>query len=625
MSDRILKSDISATKRDTKYGLPYAEIIGNNSSKQTTKKKRQLEAMETVFAINANTSFVTTYPIVFPFGASENVFLISRLYQLWMQNPQNNQQPPQNLADLVTPQSLFEFFTTSMGQIRDYIVNPDVEKCVVGLEEQNNTVEVNAVYQGIVNQVGAENCVYFAKNIWDSLGGTYPCCSFIIKGFGDLDTFANVNADLFTQIWKNDRQGAGYVQVNTVPESIAPAGPLVAISPLNMLCYSVYPFQIPPVFQQPFPVYDNTNAPIDNSKKLGTRDLGDLFHVTNAQVGNIVYLKSLTATGLPNTDSGRPIVAAVKKNGVMVTNVFTVIHMLNASICKRYRKVNIDPQQFEPIADDNNLTVLQVIGNGNIAAEWNAFCLASLQRHLEAILRDDFGLTVANFNDNTAFYMCGDFNDPTGSIMTALQVDGITLFGLNVRFKFGIDPETNDFPKTGCPNTNSSNVEVVVPVPPATLVNNTYIAANNNNPAMRTPIGDSFNSLFNAMFNQGANPVLNYLINNFFITPNPDNSILNPSRLAFKGDNCAKGSSNAELVALINAVIVSKLNSQNLRTDHLLPVVRFISPAAAGGGRRRRRSRRRSARRKSHKRHKGHKHRRYTKKGRRRARHSRKR
>ena len=192
MSDRrILRSEISATRsRKSKYGLPYANIVDNNLSKKTkienVEEMEVEEPMETVFAINANTSFVTTYPIVFPFLASENVFLISRLYQLWMQN---NQQPPQNLANLVTPQSLFEFFTTSMNQIRDYIIQPNVEKCVVGLEEQNNTMQVNTVYQGIVDEVGAENCVYFAKNIWDSLGGTYPCCSFIIKGFGGLDTF----------------------------------------------------------------------------------------------------------------------------------------------------------------------------------------------------------------------------------------------------------------------------------------------------------------------------------------------------------------------------------------------------------------------------------------------------
>jgi hypothetical protein len=607
MSDgRILRSTTPRTKR--LIGRNDKQIILNNSSKKTkigdVEEMEVEEAMETVFAINANTSFVTTYPIVFPLGASENVFLISRLYQLWMQN---NQQPPQNLADLVTPQSLFEFFTTSMGQIRDYIIQPNVEKCVVGLEEQNNTMQVNEVYQGIVVEVGAENCVYFAKNIWDSLGGTYPCCSFIIKGFGGLDTFANVIPDLHSQIWKNDRQGAGYVQVNTVPAVIT--GPLAAvISPLNMLCYSVYPFPDPVPVQQPFPAYNDANIPIDNSKKLGTRDLGDLFHVTNAAINGIVYLKMLTATGLPSPDSGRPLDSAIQRdeNGY-VTNVFTVIHMLNASICKRYRKVSNDPQQFEPIADDNNLTVLQVIGNGNIAAEWNAFCLSSIQRHLEAILRDDFGLIPENFNDNTAFYMCGDFNDPTGSIMTALENQGITLFGLNVRFKFGIDPATNDFPITGCPNTNSS-------------------LAQGPNPAMRPAINANFTSLFDAIINQGPQP-LRDTMQNFFITNNPASSILNPNLLAFKGDNCAKGSSNAELVALINAVIVSKLNSQNLRTDHLLPVVRFTSPAAAaaGGGRRRRRSRRRSARRKSHKRHKGHKHRRYTKKGRRRARHSRKR
>jgi hypothetical protein len=589
----------------------YEKLNPNNRSKKTkiedVEEMEVEEAMEVVEAINANTSFVTTYPIVFPFGASENVFLISRLYQLWMLNPQNNQQPPQNLANLVTPQSLFEFFTTSMDQIRDYIIQPNVEKCVVGLEEQNNTMQVNAVYQGIVNQVGAENCVYFAKNIWDSLGGTYPCCSFIIKGFGGLDTFANVIPGLHSQIWKNDRQGAGYVQVNTVPESIAVVGPLAAISPLNMLCYSVYPFQIPPVFQQPFPVYAAANAPIDNSKKLGTRDLGDLVHVTNAQVGDIVYLKMLT-NGLPSPDSGRPLDSAIQRdeNGY-VTNVFTVIHMLNASLCKRYIK-----QENDQFVEDNNQTVLQLIGDPAISAAWNVFCLSSIQRHLEAILRDDFGLTDENFNYNTAFYMCGDFNDPTGNIMTALQVDGITLFGLNVRFKFGIDPETNDFPITGCPNTNSS-------------------LAQGPNPAMRTAINKPFNALFYAIMGQQGQGVDQDLIDkmrDYFITPiNPDNSILNPSRLAFKGDNCAKGSSNAALVALINAVIVSKLNSQNLRTDHLLPVVRFTSPAAAaaGGGRRRRRSRRRSARRKSHKRHKGHKHRRYTKKGRRRARHSRKR
>jgi hypothetical protein len=591
----------------TRSGLDYKPL--------SVFKKRQFEeAMETVFAINANTSFVTTYPIVFPFGASENVFLISRLYQLWMQNPQNNQQPPQNLADLVTPQSLFEFFTTSMGQIRDYIIQPNVEKCVVGLEEQNNTMQVNEVYQGIVDEVGAENCVYFIKNTWDSLGGTYPCCSFIIKGFGGLDTFANVNEDLFTQIWKNDRQGAGYVQVNTVPVSIAPAGPLVAISPLNMMCYSVYPFQIPPVFQQPFPAYNDANAPIDNSKKLGTRDLGDLFHVTNAQVGDIVYLKGLTGLptpGLPSPDSGRPLDSAIQRdeNGY-VTNVFTVIHMLNASLCKRYIK-----QENDQFVEDNNQTVLQLIGDpaisAAISAHWNTFCLNSLQRHLEAILRDDFGLTVANFNDNTAFYMCGDFNDPTGNIMSALENQGITLFGLNVRFKFGKNNQ-NNFPITGCPNTNSS-------------------LAQGPNPALRPAVGNNFTSLFNAIMGQVGQGVDQDLIDkmrDYFITPiNPNYSILNPARLAFKGDNCAKGSLNAELVALINAVIVSKLNSQNLRTDHLLPVVRFTSPAAAaaGGGRRRRRTRRRSARRKSHKRHIGYKHRRYTKKGRRRARHSRKR
>ena len=578
-----------------------------------------------VAAINANTSFVTTYPIRFPFPASENVFLISRLYQIFGA-------PPAGIpwTDYVTTARLFDFFTTSMDQILGYLTNQDVPRCVVGLEEQNNTMQVNNEYQRVVDQVIASQegttCVYLTKNIWDDIGGTYPSCALIIKGFGGLDSFADVNVEKHSQIWKNSRTPmppavAGYVGLNTVPASLG--GPLALVSPLNMLCYSVYPYQIPDPFQPPFPAYNNANAPTNNSKKLGTRDLGDFFHANQIVVNDpdsITFLKNLLPNGYgcncASPDSGRPIIVALQRNGAAgsVINVFICVHMLNASICKRYRKISNNPQQFEPIAADNDRTVLQLIADPAISNAWNTFCLDSLQRHLQAILQEDFGLVEANFTPETAFYICGDFNDPTGNIMTALENQGITLFGnYTVRFKFGKNNQ-GEFPRTGCPNTNSS----LAPV-------------DQNPPQMRPAVGNNFASLFNAIIGQGP-PALIATMQNFFITANPASSILNPNLLAFNGDDTAEGSANPQILAGINAVVTDFLNYNDLRTDHLIPVVRFTRAVVPmdddddlGGGGRRRRSRRRSARRKSHKRHKGHKRRRYTKKGRRRARHSRKR
>jgi hypothetical protein len=629
-------SDRSRTRNGTQYSLQPQKKSNSNSGEvamvvdeapvgpvvnydineyKTLLNDDQAMNPDFVAAINANTSFVTTYPILFPFPASENVFLISRLYQL-------HGAPPVGmpLTLYVTTTRLFDFFTTSMNQIRDYIIQPNVEKCIVGLEEQNNTMAVNSEYQRVVDQVTASqqgtNCVYLTKNIWDDIGGTYPSCALIIKGFGNMNTFADVNPNFHSQIWKNSRTPmppavAGYVGLNTVPASLG--GPLARVSPLNMLCYSVYPFQIPGDFQPPFPPHAAANEPIDNSKKLGTRDLGDFYEANELALNGITFLKNLLPNGYgcycASPDSGRPIIVALQRNEAdgPVTNVFICVHMLNASLCKRYRKISNNPQQFEPIAADNNQTVLQLIGDPAISAAWNTFCLASLQRHLEAILRDDFGLTDANFNDNTAFYMCGDFNDPTGNIMTALENQGITLFGLNVRFKFGKNNQ-NNFPITGCPNTNSS-------------------LAQGPNPVVRPAVGNNFASLFAAINNQG-DPNLIATMQASFITANPASSILNPNLFAFIGDETAEGSTNNQLLAGINALVTDFLNFNDLRTDHLIPVVRFtrnMVPMDFGGGRRRRRSRRRSARRKSYKRYKGHKRRRYTKKGRRRARHSRKR
>ena len=568
----------------------------------------QSESGNMVAAINANTSFVTTYPILFPFPASENVFLISRLYQLFGAPPAGTL-----LNQYVTTDRLFDFFTTSMNQILDYL-RANVPRCIVGLEEQNNTPAVNAEYQRVVNAVIASQegteCVYLIKNIWDSLGGTYPACAFIIKGFGGLDTFANINNVLFTQIWKNDRLGAQYVEVRNVPVHNQQPGPLARVSPLNMLCHSVYPVNVAVAdIQSPaYPEYAEDNEPRDNSKKLGTRDLGDLDH---APIDETVYLKGLTATGLPNPDSGRPIIVALQKDNDIVTNVFICLHMLNASVCKRYTKTTAEapytPDQFGFVPVDNNQTVLQLFDGqaGVITQDWLNFCILSIERHLISILTQDFGLNVDNFTRNTTFYMCGDFNDPTGSIMTALEVDGITLFGnYTVRFKFGKNNQGR-FPITGCPNTNSS-------------------LAQGPNPALRPATGNNFDTLFNAINNQGPQPLIDTM-RDYFITVNQDNSILNPGLLAFMGDNCAEGSANPQILAEIVAHLINMLNFENLTTDHLIPVVGFErQPNGMDGGRRRRRTRRRNTRRKSHKKRKSYRRhrRRHTRKGRR---HSRKR
>jgi hypothetical protein len=503
------------------------------------------------FAVSANTSFVTSYPTLFTFPASENVFLLSKLYKL---NKLDLTKSFDDAQKEKIKSDLFDFFKNSMNQISEFLQTYD--RCIVGLQEQNNTQAVNEEYNKI------NDCVYLTKNIWDNLMGTYPSCALIIKGFGDLDSFKDVKEDAQTKVFKNGRTLNKYTDVP---------------SDKTNLCYSIL-----------------NNA---NSKKLGTRDLGDLFHVNSAKVGDVVYLKGITAME-PSPDSGRVMIVGLQKPGDFVTNVFISMHMLNASVCKPYTK-NENGTYTPPTKNEdgtfNVSSILQLKSNTDIFDPWILFCIESIQRHLKDILTNDFELNREIFNNDTTFYICGDFNDPTGDIMTKLEGDGITLFdNYNVKFKFG-RKDGGQMPKTGCPNTNSSNVQ----------------GSFDPKPEARAAINNNFKNLFDAIKAQpdSSQPdSLPTIMHTHFITDNEDVSILNPNLFAFMGDNCGKGNVNPNYTASFSGF----LNYDNLTTDHLMPVVTFDTQVQTVGGKGRKKNRR-YTKKKSYKKNKVNK-RRYTKK-----------
>jgi hypothetical protein len=130
-----------------------------------------------ITVVSANVSFVTSYPDVFKFPASENAALFALLKK--------------NFGDEITHDELISLFEKSISSIKSKLVK-ESNYSAAGLQELNNTEEV----YNLLNINENENDVFnfICSNVLDEYFGTKPCVGFIVNK--PLDNFIPISRNV---------------------------------------------------------------------------------------------------------------------------------------------------------------------------------------------------------------------------------------------------------------------------------------------------------------------------------------------------------------------------------------------------------------------------------------------
>ena len=327
-----------------------------------------------VHAISMNTSFVTTYPIVFPFPASENVMLFTLLKR--------------NEHD-VNKENLFALFQSSIRNIKKKMSEIEMIEngyCAAGLQEQNNTEEV-------YNEVNAAKFTFICKNVYETYSKTCAALGYIIKDFNPED-FLTIDSNY---LWVNSNESG--------------KKPLDSVTDSNQdKCYTI--------------VTSNKNA-----QYMAIRDLGTIEPVKIDEVNSIYLLKSPTSP-----DCGRPIGIVIKKNqdGTIHT-IHINCHMVNPSVLKPFTLT--DGVYSTPSGIDGTKTILQ-LGGEYYPVHWIKYCIKRLENTINDMLSNDFKLNPDTITESISFVLTGDLNDPDGDLSNYLNDIGINVLGKPVKFYY---------------------------------------------------------------------------------------------------------------------------------------------------------------------------------------------
>lgn len=344
-----------------------------------------------ICGITANTSYVTTYPMVVPFPSSENVALFTLLNK-----DENN----------IKSGPLFNLFNISIDTILGKLNIMEGSYCAAGLQELNNT---QRVYDSV--KLKAKDNHFFMSNIHETFSGTYPSLGFIIKSFPKITPDKRF---LSIEHTRNNNRFS-----------------------VNICGNKSLPLQ----FNKDM-MYTLGDGWTESGKFVGIRDLGI----------DVPHLKKGTTQ---NPDSGRPIACVVEgtyeydKDGKIVIHdkkqiidtIFTIhinAHVPNPSALRYINNDNI--------VDPTSITGMNTPDRWDI---WVTYCIGNIQKCIDEILKNDFG--IDNIPKTTNFLLTGDFNDPIGKLREKLTA-GIKILGTIVKFNFGTKNLYTACPNTNSTN-----------------------------------------------------------------------------------------------------------------------------------------------------------------------------
>lgn len=345
----------------------------------------------TICGITANTSYVTTYPMVVPFPSSENVALFTLLNK-----DENN----------IKTGPLFNLFNISIDTILGKLNLMNGSYCAAGLQELNNT---KSVYDLVKSK--AYDYHFFMSNIHETYSGTYPSLGFIIK------SVPNKTPDKrFLSI--------GHTRNN------------------NRFSVNICGNKSLPLEFNKDMMYTLGDGWTESGKFVGIRDLGI----------DVTYLKKGTSQ---NPDSGRPIACVVEgtykynedgeiviENKKQKIDKISTIH-INAHVP--------NPSALRYINNDNIVDSFSITGM-NTPDRWDiwvTYCIGNIQKCIDEILKNDFG--IETIPETTNFLLTGDFNDPIGKLREKLT-DGIKILNKTVKFNFGKEKLYTACPNTNSTN-----------------------------------------------------------------------------------------------------------------------------------------------------------------------------
>jgi len=418
---------------------------------------------------------------------------------------------------------LFEIFENSVKSIVENLGKSDGEYTAAGLQELNNIQKINELTPEVL---GSYKLI--CSNTFDSYnGGAHASLGYIIP-----EKFLT---KLLEKTTNNDRSKVYSISDNNfigIPEAVK--------------SYSI--------------------ANSDANKLISIRDLGEI-----EPVGDVYLLKNTA----PVPDSGRPIsmiiVDPTKNDGKAIIHLNC--HMPNPSLLKIFKK-----NDGAYVIEGEDKTILAQ-GNPDKTAIWVTYCKNRLKKTIEAML-GDFGITsLGTPYDNAMWIITGDFNDATGELMTALESDGVNIFGTDIKFKFGKEGEK--FPITCCVNTNSS-----LPNSKGKLASEKALAVKTNSPFNKTFAYLTYISKPNTILTVDEQKDKATLDSNF-TDRNEESSVLNLDNFAFSGDNVGFSHST------IKSVTATSINEGT--SDHSFVLCETTiagshsDPHAKGGSRRKRR------------------------------------
>jgi len=491
-----------------------------------------------ITVVSANVSFVTSYPDVFNFPASENAALFALLKK--------------NFGDDINHDELISLFNKSISSIKSKLVNESNESnySAAGLQELNNTEEVYEKVYNLLNENDGFN--FICSNVLDEYFGTKPCVGFIVKE--PLDNFIpisdNVKGKLFT-VKRADNKDDSLIGFEAVYN--------------NQKYYPKLTNEEDQNKEKELLKKHSFTLLSENPQYISIRDLGSMDQVGNT--GNYC-LRQTHNNGNPDArpDSGRPIAMIIKGTTDKPEIVHINCHMPNPSLLKTCKK---NEELFEDIS--NKPTILQNHNSENSENPetdiWLAYCRQRLSTTIIEML-GDFGISnLANFT-NTTWIITGDFNDIGTLLKDSLGTEGITVFGDIIYFTF------KDVGPTCCPNTNSSGGKDENIINPP--FNRPFSALGSTEEKINIKTDLSLEQKKTEIEKMNKDKTI---YKDQYYSENVSNSVFDG--LLIKGDNCGFGRINQKPTGKISAEIFPK-NREEQGSDHLF-VVATYDPTQNGG------------------------------------------
>jgi len=506
-------------------------------------ESKKLKRTPRVYAISMNTSFVTSYPSVISFGASENVMLFTLL---------------KKRESDVNKKNLFALFQSSIQNIKTKMLETEMienDYCAAGLQEQNNTQEVYTA-------VNDEKFTFICKNVYETYGGTCAALGYIIKDF-EPKNFLKIDKNY---LWVNSNRPENFLEIDENylwVNSNRPGKLLLETNDAEIKTPDqIIDEKYPNIKDRCYTIATNDR----NAQYMAIRDLGTIEPV-KIDEDNSIYLLKPPPPNKPDQpptspDCGRPIGIVIKKNkDNSIHTIHINCHMVNPSVLKPYTLMT-NGLYSTPLDVDKKKTILQ-LGKEYYPGHWITYCISRLENTINDMLLKDFGLNKDDITEST-FVLTGDLNDPDGHLSTYLNDYGINVLDTLVKFYYD---KSNPL-RTACPNTNSS-----------------FVGKDDQDDSReKEPFNKKFDEL-NTAYNDKDSDDGVILWNHFLYPANAADDISNPANFAFKGDIATIGS-----VGDINSLISKKEIFSNIlpieqTTDHLAVEMKVIHKSLGGKSR----------------------------------------